>query len=274
MGFLLLNSTSFFTALFSRKRPTRPFKEYYADWHETLKTVLLPLLRRSVSSSTFCTYLLSTHVELLHTHFQSLYNFLDLAASQDVSQLLYPEWRNPLEKPFLWLGDFHPNLFTNLLRSFLEDPDDDSEDRFIGKLEFTLDRPLSIVMAWKNPSKTLMAGIQQIECGLRLIVPALVARARDAQAGIIDKVAVEWAAAKGGDVVKEAVGKTTLEAIEELTCVFLDANRLRRSVLSEIIAALDVHQGALFLEGLAEFVIGFKDSELLAEFERARMPTS
>ncbi|GAB2235147.1 hypothetical protein Droror1_Dr00027640 [Drosera rotundifolia] len=256
--------------LFSRKK-TKPFKEYYAEWHDCLKSDLVPLLRRSMASSTFCPFLLSSHVELLHAHFQSLYSSLDLAASHDVAQILYPDWRNSLEKPFLWLGDFHPQLFSNLLRSFLEDRDEEQEaGRCIAKLEFTLDRPWSIAMAWKNPGKALMSGIQQIECGLRLIVPSLVVRARDAQARVVDKVACEWV--KGSEEATEGMGKATVEAMEELTCVVLDANRLRRSVLSEILAALDAYQAALFLEGLAEFVTGFRDSELLGEFERTKLP--
>ncbi|XP_034674464.1 protein INAPERTURATE POLLEN1-like [Vitis riparia] len=90
----------------------------------------------------------------------------DLAASNDVAQLLYPEWRNFLEKPFLWLGDFHPYLFTNLLRSFLDDGDDDDDDgdHEVGETCSFCDTPWQILMAWKNPSETLMAWIEQIEC--------------------------------------------------------------------------------------------------------------
>ena len=67
-------------------------------------------------------------IETIHRHFQSYYETLDIAASNNVAQLLYPDWRNPLEKPFLWLGDLHPYLFTNLLRSFLDDTSEDDED--------------------------------------------------------------------------------------------------------------------------------------------------
>ncbi|MCL7028724.1 hypothetical protein MKW94_028496 [Papaver nudicaule] len=42
--------------------------------------------------------LLSTHVQMLHHHFQTYYQTLDL----DVSKLLFPTWHNPsLQKPFL-----------------------------------------------------------------------------------------------------------------------------------------------------------------------------
>jgi hypothetical protein len=62
--------------------------------------------------------------------------------------------------------------------------------------------------------------------------------------------------------------------MEELVTVFLHANRLRRSVISDIVAALNVYQGALFLEGLAQFLVGFQDKNLLREFERCKTPIS
>ncbi|GKV13192.1 hypothetical protein SLEP1_g24243 [Rubroshorea leprosula] len=60
--------------------------------------------------------------------------------------------------------------------------------------------------------------------------------------------------------------------MEEMVAVFLDANRLRRTVISEIIDATNVYQGALFLEALSQFLVGFRDPILLAEFERCNMP--
>uniref|UniRef100_A0A7N0TLH7 DOG1 domain-containing protein n=1 Tax=Kalanchoe fedtschenkoi TaxID=63787 RepID=A0A7N0TLH7_KALFE len=145
-------------ALFTRKKSNRPFKDYYAEWLRTLRNTLLPLLSESISSSTPIPSLIATHVESLHQHFQSYYEALDLAATHDVSQLLFPEWRNSLEKPFLWLGDFHPYLFTNLVRSFLEDDEDEDEGdgdggRSIKEVRRNLEvigRSWRVSMAWKN----------------------------------------------------------------------------------------------------------------------------
>lgn len=221
---------------------------------------------------------LSTHVDILHRHFQSYYETLDLAASDDVAQLLYPDWRNSLEKPFLWLGDFHPYLFTNLLRSFLDDDDEDGDDvGFDGQCSESyelFDRPWHIVMAWKNPSKILMTQIEQIECGLRLMVPALATRARNAQVVLVESIAENWARCDGGkkEAVKAVVGEAMDAQMDEMVSVFVDANRLRRSVLTEIIGATNVYQAALFLEGLAQFLVGFRDPELLGEFERCKTP--
>nr|DAD31217.1 TPA_asm: hypothetical protein HUJ06_010068 [Nelumbo nucifera] len=203
---------------------------------------------------------------MLYHHFQDYYEALDLAASDDVSQLLYPEWRNSIEKPFLWLGDFHPSIFTNLLRSFLNDSED-------GNNFNNRDRRLLFALAWKDPSKALMSRIEQIECGLRLMVPALVDRARNAQAAFIERVAVDWENFEGRkEVAKSIIAKAAMAQIEELVTIFLDANRLRRSILMEIMGATDVYQAALYLERLAEFFVGFLDTGLLLDFEHCRMP--
>ncbi|XP_068306820.1 protein INAPERTURATE POLLEN1 [Pyrus communis] len=277
--------------LFGRKKRgssggNRHFKDFYADWFNTLNTTLLPSLQNSMSESDSSLTHLSTQVETLHRHFQSYYDALDLAAANDVAQLLYPDWRNPLEKPFLFLGDLHPYLFTNLLRFFLKqnDSEDDEEyhndsltvqfadaqDRDRDQLEVLFDRPWHIATAWRSPSYDLMGKLEQVERGLRLMVPALVARARDAQAGFLEHVGRNWD--YGSGLQKAAVAEAMAEQNEELVGVFVDANRLRRSVLVEILGATSVFQAALFLEGLAQFLVGFRDPELLAQFDLCKTP--
>ncbi|TQE12764.1 hypothetical protein C1H46_001637 [Malus baccata] len=338
--------------LFGRKKSgssggNRHFKDFYADWFNTLNTTLLPSLQNSMSESDSSLTHLSTQVETLHRHFQSYYDALDLAAANDVAQLLDPDWRNPLEKPFLFLGDLHPYLFTNLLRSFLnqndsdddEDYDNDSltvqfadaQDRDRDQLEVLFDRPWHIATAWRSQSYDLMGKLEQVErvgpfspfdaakyflatsmeikmiscveiyeeatgnkCsltklwgasitssgvlsgsspqvrGLRLMVPALVARARDAQAAFLEHVGRNWD--YGSGLQKAAVAEAMAEQNEEMVGVFVDANRLRRSVLVEILGTTSVFQAALFLEGLAQFLVGFRDPELLAQFDLCKTP--
>lgn len=250
-------------ALFNRWRTSRPFKDFYTEWITTLKSTLLPLLSRSLSSPSPDLLILSTHVDLLHSHFHSYFTALDRASNNEATHLLFPDWRNPLEKPFLWLGDFHPYIFTNLLRSFLEDDDSDANDdgqavEFRGK----------VCNAWRNVDCSLWHNVEKIECGLRLMVPSIVARHKDAQAAVVDKLAVGWRRERGELKVGEALG----DVVDELNRVFLDANRLRRSVLGDIIGALNVLQAALFLERLAQFYVGFWDAELLAEFKKSHLP--
>ncbi|KAK6935215.1 Transcription factor TGA like domain [Dillenia turbinata] len=152
---------------------------------------------------------------MIHHHCPAYYQALDLATENDVAQLLFPGWRNSLEKPFLFIGDFHPYLFTNLLRSFLKDPDD-SEEQY----DF-VNKPYRFAAAWRNASKNLMVKIEQIERGLRLMVPEL-NRVRVLQGEFLERVAIEWA--------------------------------------------------ALFLEALSQFLVGFRDSDLVSEFETCKMP--
>ncbi|XVF52659.1 hypothetical protein PTKIN_Ptkin05aG0036300 [Pterospermum kingtungense] len=262
-------------SFFSRKKPTTtlPFKDYYEDWFNTLKNTLLPLLHQSLHSRS--PTLLPFRRDLLLQHFLSYYDYLDLAASDDVSQILFPSsWRNPLEIPFLFLGDLHPYLFTNLLRSFIdaanneEDTENDKGSVIVNLVE-SLDKPWQVLTAWINPSENLILRLEQIECGLRLMVPALVSRVKKVQGAFVGRVAEKWGAC---EKKKKAVEEAVKVEMEEMLAVVVDANRLRRSVIIEIVNATDVYQGALFLEGLAQFLVGFKDPILLGEFERCKLP--
>uniref|UniRef100_A0A803L6I9 DOG1 domain-containing protein n=1 Tax=Chenopodium quinoa TaxID=63459 RepID=A0A803L6I9_CHEQI len=105
--------------------------------------------------------------------------------------------------------------------------------------------------------------ISFVECGLRLMVPSVVARSRDTQADLVEKLGVGWRKNGENFEVDEVVG----ELVDKMTCVFLDANRLRRSVLADIMGTLNVYQAASFLEGLAKFYAGFWDPTLLANFK-------
>ncbi|KAK1381813.1 DOG1 domain-containing protein [Heracleum sosnowskyi] len=226
------------------RHPTRrPFKDFYSEWFKTLKHTLLPLLRRSLSSnSSSSTTLLSKHVEMIHQHFQLYYDALDNAASNDVAQLLFPEWRGSCEKPFLWLVH-------------------------VGDISGILNENWHVVNAWNSPSKVLITRIDEIERGLRLIVPALVVRAREAQGVLVAKIGEEWGKNEGE---KGLVAEAVEGNMEEMVSVFVDANRIRRSVLSEIISVTSVYQAAFFLEGLAQFLVGFGDKKLVSEFKRCR----
>ncbi|KAK9668324.1 hypothetical protein RND81_13G051700 [Saponaria officinalis] len=225
---------------------TRSFKDFYTDWITTLKTTLLPHLTHSLSSSSSPDpLLLSTHVQLVLAHFNTYFSALDTASNDNLSHLIYPSWRNDIEKPFLWFGDFHPYIFTNLLRSFLEYDDSDENDN-----GFELDLSNMGRNPWRNLDGSLGHKVEHIECGLRLMVPAIGKRAREAQCRLVGKMG-------SGYEVGEMVG----EVVEEMTCVFLDANRLRKSVLSDIVSALNVNQAAFFLHGLVQFYVGFWDSK-------------
>ncbi|KAI3986437.1 hypothetical protein MKX01_037719 [Papaver californicum] len=245
------------------KKSSRLFKDFYEEWITTLKDTLLPLLNRSIPVST--QELLSTHVQMFHQHFQIYYQTLDLAASEDVSQLLFSTWHNSLQKPFLWFGDFHPSIFTNLLRSLLNNDDDDEEEE-------ATEKSAGYPLVWKYPSKNLISKIEELECGLRLILPGVMNRYRILQSGFIDKVGYDWIHSTGKNEILKAISGDVCVQMDELVSVFLDANRLRRSILMEIVSAMDVYQSALYLQGLAQFFLGFSDNELFKEFEQCKIP--
>ncbi|XP_057811086.1 protein INAPERTURATE POLLEN1 [Salvia miltiorrhiza] len=247
------------TALFGRKKAAAtPFAEFYSNWFQTLSGTLLPQLRCALSSTAAPPALLSIHVEAMHHHLQSYYEALDEAAAADVALCLCPEWRNALEKPFLWFGDLHPYLFTNLLRSFLDDQDSSDNDD-------DDDQEPPVAAAWRSPSKVLTMRVDQIECGLRLMAPALAARGRQAQGNLIRDVGAEWESKEGVRAALEA-------EMEELVGVVVDANRLRRSVLADVLSVTNVYQAALFLEAVAAFLVGFRDEALLHQFEDCERP--
>ncbi|KAF9616716.1 hypothetical protein IFM89_031992 [Coptis chinensis] len=264
---MVSNSPSSTSRIVGKKTATRPFKEFYEEWIETLKNKLLPMLQRSML--VFSASHLSTCVQMLHHHFQTYYYALDQAASEDISQLLYPCWKNSFEKPFLWFGDYHPYLFTNLLRSLLNEDSDDGDD-----FERSNEKGLSFPLAWNRPSTNLVNRVEQIECGLRSMVPCFVDRARKAQCEFIKRGAVDWVRCKGKEEASKVIGGGVVANNDELVSVFLDANRLRRNILIEIMGATDLYQAALYLEGLAKFFIGFRDFELVKEFEQCKIPLS
>lgn len=112
-----------------------------------------------------------------------------------------------------------------------------------------------IATAWKNPSESLKPRVDEIERGLRLMVPALLDRMKAAQMHFIDCLATGWPENDGGEATA-VVGEAASAEMEEVARVFMDVNRLRHSTISEIIGATTVYEAALFLQALARFVIG------------------
>ncbi|EOA18338.1 hypothetical protein CARUB_v10006857mg [Capsella rubella] len=268
-------------SFFSRKKPSRRFNDFYEDWLKTLTENCLPLLRQSLSSAASAS-VLSSNVDLVLRHLVLYYETLDLAADHNtIPYLLFSSWRNSLETPFLFLGDIHPYLLTNLLRSFIDRENQDSDEEEDTSLDL-VNQPLKISTAWKDPSDELVRRIHQIECTMRLMVPGLMDRMRKAQRGFVARVSESWVSSyqvgkkkKLAAVVATAsvaVDEAGKEEMEELVSIFVDANRLRKSVIMDIVGATSEHQAALFLEGLCQFLVGFKDQVLLQNFEILALP--
>lgn len=269
-------------SLFSRKKPSRRFNDFYADWSKTLTDHCLPLLRQSLSSAASAS-VLSSNVDLVLRHLVLYYETLDLAADPStIPYLLFPSsWRNSLETPFLFLGDIHPYLLTNLLRSFIDRENQDSDEDEDGSLDL-VNQPLKIATAWKDPSDELVKRIDQIECTMRLMVPGLLDRLRKAQRGFLARVTENWVSSYQSGKKKKlmataaaasaSVDEVAKDEMEELVSIFVDANRLRKSVIMDIVGATSEYQAALFLEGLCQFLAGFKDQVLIQDFELLSLP--
>ncbi|CAK9179253.1 unnamed protein product, partial [Ilex paraguariensis] len=61
-------------------------------------------------------------------------------------------------------------------------------------------------------------------------------------AKFVERVGVEWGKWEGRkEGVKKAVGEAVVAEMEEMMSVFMDANRLRRSVLTEILNVTNVY---------------------------------
>ncbi|XP_010448867.1 PREDICTED: protein INAPERTURATE POLLEN1-like [Camelina sativa] len=269
-------------SFFSRKKPSRRFNDFYDDWFKTLTENCLPLLRQSLSSAASAS-VLSSNVDLVLRHLVLYYETLDLAADHNtIPYLLFPSWRNSLETPFLFLGDIHPYLLTNLLRSFIDRENQDSDDDGDTSLDL-VNQPLKISTAWKDPSDELVKRIDQIECTMRLMVPGLMDRMRKAQRGFVARVSENWVLSYQVGKKKKlaatvatasvAVDEAAKGEMEELVSIFVDANRLRKSVIMDIVGATSEHQAALFLEGLCQFLAGFKDQVLLQDSEILALPS-
>lgn len=202
-------------------------RDFFSAWLATLRSPLLPLLRRALSSSAGTwDDPLSSSAAAVEAHFQAYWSALDAAARQDPAQAICAvDWRSPLELPFLWLGDLHPSLLTSLLRSL-------------------------------SPSPRLLAAADRVDRRIRAAVPAVSDHLRRAQEAFISA---------------EVAGAADVEAfLEGVKGVALEANRLRRGVLSELVAAAGGYQAALFLEALSRFVLSMHDSEVLRRFDQCR----
>lgn len=244
------------------------FQDYYLQWVQKLKK-----LHSQLKEALQCDDVIrvEAQVEALRLHFESHYDALDRAARQDVLQVLTPAWRTPLEKPYLWIGDWHPALFINL---------------FHGLVAHYLDRlSLEPATSEKNyyrrgglayASEDLLNKVENIRMVLRTMVPALFHRMRRVQLGLGGPIAKDWLLALLRDGQESSPGSSRREdqdavaalesgftaQIRELTEIFLDANQLRKNIFSEIVNAADVYQAAQYLQGLVQFQISLRDPDL------------
>ncbi|VVB17815.1 unnamed protein product [Arabis nemorensis] len=157
-------------SIFSRKKPSG-FIDLYTELTKTLTETYLPLLRQSRSSD-----VLSTNIDRVLSHLNKYYETIPTRLST-----------SSLETPFLLLGDIYPYIFTNLLRTFI---DQDTQDSGHVSIAITQEADLSteFLSAWTEPSDQLLTRINGVECRTRMIVPNLLERLRIVQRGYVARI--------------------------------------------------------------------------------------
>ncbi|KAI4338486.1 hypothetical protein MLD38_023540 [Melastoma candidum] len=279
---------------FLAPKKTRKFEDFYVEWIDALDVTLLPVLNGSGAGITEA--FLASHVDRIHQHFQNYYTALDAAViscpHRHLPLLLHPPWFSPLQVPFLFLGDLHPFLLTTLLRSFVldrddedgetdldedggqsdmksppseyyheEGPDDDDDAREIHDVHRRM------ATAWKRPSGVLISRIGEMERWVRRMVPDLTSRVRVSQHRFAEKLG------KRLDMYEEdgnglGVREAAEEEMKEMVTAFLEGNRLRRSVMEEIMRATDAYQAASYFQALGQFIVGLRDKKVVEKSEQ------
>lgn len=119
------------------------FQDFYGVWSKTVTETCLPLFSSADPASE-----LSRRITFVLRSLEWYYETLNSYAEKDsntIPYLLFPSWRNSLEKTILFLGDIHPYLLTNLLRSLInrvnqdsgENPAASEEDPYVELLKKT-----------------------------------------------------------------------------------------------------------------------------------------
>ena len=73
---------------------------------------------------------------------------------------------------------------------------------------------------------------------------------------LVQPIAEDWVAFEGqcDEGLKGVIGEETKEEMDDMVSVFVDANRLRKSVIDEIVGTMFI-QAALFLKALPNFLL-------------------
>lgn len=254
-----LSSLIMKSSIFSRKKPSdEPLnvKDFYADWYKTLTRDYLPLLTFATSAaSTAPASEISDLVNHVLSHVVSYYETLELSADHStISQLLSTSWLNSQETPFLFLGDIHPNLFTNLLRSLINPAIQES-----GHVAVEIDRRSEFVNAWQEANDQLETKLSRIELRTTMNVPALLECIRVVERSYVARVSKTW-------IVSQGKGKKTLtevkmldDEIEALLQIYMETYRLKKSIIISISQTLSLYQSTLYLQALCQAFVGLHE---------------
>ncbi|CAA7060082.1 unnamed protein product [Microthlaspi erraticum] len=226
------------------------FDGFYVKWSTTVSKICLPLLSSAVTANA-----LSGNVNSVLNILEIYYEALNSKAKNDpntIPYLLFPSWRKSFETPLLFLGDIHPYLLTRLLRSLITRANQDSGES----------------------TDELLKKIEEIEDETGTNVSDLLDRMSKAQIHFADRFSENWVSSYHSPEKKQsktsmemaasmAVDYAAKEETMELVKIFVDANRLRKKLISAIVKATSKSHhlalAALFLEGLCRFYLNSRD---------------
>ncbi|CAH8359585.1 unnamed protein product [Eruca vesicaria subsp. sativa] len=225
--------------LFRRNRPFHQLDGLYTEWSEHLTNHCLPLFRQSQPSAANNAVVLRDLI--------SYYDTIDHYANRyTIFHFLFPSWHvNSPETSILFLGDIHPYLFTTLIQSFIE----------------------SNLGAWKDQSLGMKIHMGQIKEEINITVFRLLHEMKETQERFMKCFSDNWVSAfhsqrlRPSVTVMETAASVKLD--EEFVRIFREANQLRKNTITNIVDVSDVNQAALFLEGVCEFLAGFRHQVLL-----------
>ncbi|KAF8048972.1 hypothetical protein N665_2338s0001 [Sinapis alba] len=225
--------------LFRRNRPFHQLDGFYTEWSEHLTKNCIPLFRDFPPSAANNGAVVSDLI--------SYYDTIDHYANKHtIFYFLFPSWHvNSLETSILFLGDIHPHLFISLIQSF-RDPS----------------RNHIHLTAWKDVAFPLNHYIDDIKNEVNSSVFRLLGEMREAQERFNQRFSDNWVSSfhsqRGRQSVTVMDTAASVTLCEEFVRIFREANQLRKNTITNIVEVSNVNQAALFLEGVCEFLAGFK----------------
>ncbi|CAA7060081.1 unnamed protein product [Microthlaspi erraticum] len=226
------------------------FHDFYGVWSKTVTETCLPLFSSADPASE-----LSTRITFILCSLQWYYETLNAYAKEDsktITNLLFPSWRDSLEKPILFLGDIHPFLLTNILRSLINRVNQDA-----GKNPATSE----------DPYVELLKKTEELEGEIESSVSHLLDRMSKAQIRYAARFSDNWVSSYDSSQWRTVMEMTAAsmakeEIMKELVGIFVDANLLRMKLIKDIVDATSgqiLMLASLFLESVCRIFYGFKD---------------
>ncbi|EOA12447.1 hypothetical protein CARUB_v10028587mg [Capsella rubella] len=259
-------------SFFPRKEPDGfiRLQDTYSAWYDTLKKVHQKDIKQSIKSNNPPDQL-EELVTRLHEHINSLYQELERHVDHDtIIKLLSTSWHSSLESPFLFLGDIHPIIFTNVLKSLMY-PATQGDMSYVS---LELERSAMFVNAWKDPpSDQSRKRLETIECRIDITVCALLTKMRCLQKDYVAKTLSNWISSRRNrseeqeeNEITKVIETTTTELTAELQKILIESYPLRTSIVDSILEMLNEHQATLYFENLVYILLGYKNQVRFSSF--------